>query len=167
MSTSDGKRAHDCNRHIILTPAAIQTNRFNVRRPLYIMTSHPWAGYVIGEDHILSMPYSFPSLAAHVRGRGRHQHERWVLIVPETEGKWNLWMVFAQHCTNGYWLVLDIVPWWGMWSELYYNSKESTDSEQSTHSEEVSSQLAIIPPAEAEPVECQSRRVRFTIDGEV
>ena len=100
-----------------------------------------------------------------------------VLIVPETEGKWNLWMVFAQHCTNGYWLVLDIVPWWGMWSELYYISKESTDSEQSTHSEEVSSQLAIMPPAEAEPVEmphaeaepveCQTRRVRFTIDCEI
>ena len=76
-------------------------------------------------------------------------------------------MVFAQHCTNGYWLVLDIVPWWGMWSELYYNSKESTDSEQSTHYEEVSYQLAIVPPAEAEPVECQSRRVRFAVGGGV
>ena len=113
------------------------------------------------------MRWSFPSDAVIVRARGRHKHERWVLMKPESEDMWNLWMVWNQHCTDGCWLVLDIVPWWGMWSELYYNPKESTDSEQSTHSEEVSSQLAIMPPAEAESVECQTRRVRFTIDCEV
>ena len=98
-------RAHAQNRHIILTHAAIQTNIFNVRRPLYIMTSHPMAGSVLEEVHLLDIPDSFPCLAASVRGRGWCDHERWILCEPEAKDVW---------------LVQDIVPWWGTWSrELY------------------------------------------------
>ena len=118
----------------------------------------------------MSMPWSFPSEAVIVHGRGRHVHERWVLLKPESEDMWNYWSVWATHCTDGYWLCTDIVPWWGTWSEQY---EGSTHAEESPPSEEVD----ILPPAEAEPVEmphaeaepgeCQTRRVRFTIDCEV
>ena len=94
----------------------------------------------------MSMPWSFPSDAVIVRARGRHEHERWVMMKPEFEDMWNLWMVWTKHCTDGYWLIIDIVPWWGTWSEQY---------EGSTHSEESppSGEVDILPPAEAEPVE--------------
>ena len=59
VSTRDGKRSHARNRHIILTPAAIQTNIFNVRRPLYIMTSHPMAGLVLEEVHFFEYTRQF------------------------------------------------------------------------------------------------------------
>ena len=64
---------------------------------------------------------------------------------------WNVWLVLMyRHCELGYWLVQDIVPWWGTWSrELYYNDKGYKSSEERAPSAEV----AIMPPAEAEPVE--------------
>ena len=55
-----------------------------------------------------------------------------------------------RHRELSDWVVLGIVPWWGAWSrELYYNYEGYTNSEESAPSAEV----AIMPPAEAEPVE--------------
>ena len=110
------------------------------------------------------MRWSFPSDAVIVRARGRHKHERWVLMKPESEDMWNLWMVWNQHCTDGYWLVLDIVPWWGTWSEQY---EGSTPSEEVDILPPAEADPVEMPHAEAEPVECQTRCVRFTIDCEV
>ena len=129
------------------------------------MTSTPWDGWFSrGENHILSMRWSFPSDAVIVRARGRHKHERWVLMKPESEDMWNLWMVWNQHCTDGCWLVLDIVPWWGTWSEQY---EGSTPSEEVDILPPAEADPVEMPHAEAEPVECQTRCVRFTIDCEV
>ena len=115
----------------------------------HIMISHPMAVEIISGAHILSMPYSVPSLAASVRGRGWYYHERWISIFAETEDIWNLWLVLSRHRELSHWLVLGIVPWWGTWSrELYYNYEGYTNSEESAPSAEV----AIMPPAEAEPV---------------
>ena len=126
------------------------------------MTKTPWDGWVSREENrIMSMPWSFPSEAVIVHGRGRHVHERWVLLKPESEDMWNYWSVWATHCTDGYWLCTDIVPWWGTWSEQY---EGSTHAEESPQSEEVDPVEK--PHVEADPGECQTRRVRFTIDCE-
>jgi len=116
----------------------------------HIMISHLMAVKIISEAHILSMPYSFPSLAASVRGRGWYYQERWIAIFAETEDMWNLWLVLSRHRGLSDWAVLGIGPWWGTWSrELYYNYEGCTNSEERAPSAEV----AIMPAAEAEPVE--------------
>ena len=54
------------------------------------------------------MPYSFPSLAASVRGRGWYYQERWIAIFAETEDMWNLWLVLSRHRELSDWVVLGI-----------------------------------------------------------
>ena len=69
-----------------------------------------------------------------------------------------------RHRELSDWVVLGIVPLWGARSrELYYNYKGYTNSEESAPSEEVAimppaeAEPVEMPPAEAEPVECQTR----------
>ena len=83
---------------------------------------------------------------------------------------WNVWLVLYRHCELGYWLVQDIVPWWGTWPrELYYNYEGYKRSEERAPSAEVAimppaeAEPVEMPPAEAEPVECQTR---FTCEPE-
>ena len=125
------------------------------------MISHPMAGKIISEAHILSMPYSCPSLAASVRGRGWCCHERWTSIFAETEDMWNIWLVLSRHGELSDWVVLGIVPWWGTWSE------KSAPSEEVAIMPPAEADPVEMPHAEAEPVECTNRRVRFAIDCDV
>ena len=124
----------------------------------HIMISHPTAVKIISWAHILSMPYSFPSLAASVRGRGWYYQERWIAIFAETEDMWNLWLVLSRHRELSDWVVLGIGPWWGTWSEKSAPSEEVA----------ITHRLRRGTHAEPEPVECYTnRRVRFAIDCEV
>ena len=72
-----------------------------------------------------------------------------------------------RHRELSDWVVLGIVPWWGTWSRELSNSEESAPSEEVAIMPPAEAEPVEMPHAEAEPVKCTDRRVRFAIDCDV